>query len=211
MADYYFYKLTVDDGGAPCIQDGILSLAICKPMIRSSAEVGDVIFGFAANSLHPDNRLIYIAKITDRLDGTYYREPQYSSRADCIYEWRGETFHVRPRAQFHTVEKDHLTHDLGRGPSFPRARVLLSDDFRYFGGSLPEHYKKQFPAIGRAIRGLRQGHRVHHSSELIRELQGLLEETWLKKQPDVKPSQIPHDNISHRTGGCGIAKPKGCR
>jgi hypothetical protein len=58
---------------------------------------------------------------------------------------------------------------------------------------------------------LGQGHRVHHSPELIRELQGLLDETWRKKQPDVKPSQLPRGDISHRTGGCGIAKPKGCR
>jgi len=40
MARIYFYKLTTDDGGAPCVQDGLLSLAICKPMIRGTAEVG---------------------------------------------------------------------------------------------------------------------------------------------------------------------------
>jgi len=39
MPKIYFYKLTCDDGGAPCVQDGLLSLAICKPMIRSTAEV----------------------------------------------------------------------------------------------------------------------------------------------------------------------------
>jgi len=212
MASYYFYKLTVDDGGAPCVHDGMLSLAICKPMIRSSAQVGDVIFGFAAHSLHADNRLIYVAKITDRLSaGKYYKDPKYFSRADCIYEWWGETFHVRPGAQFHRVEKDHLTHDLGRGPRFPRANVLLSDDFRYFGGSLREHYKNQFPAVRRAITGLGQGHRLHHSPELIRELQGLLEDTWRKMPTDEKPSELPRDDISHRTGGCGIAKSKGCR
>lgn len=67
MPSIYFYKLTVDDGGAPCVEKGLLSLAICKPMIRSSAQIGDIIVGFAANSLHSDNRLIYIAEVTDKL------------------------------------------------------------------------------------------------------------------------------------------------
>jgi hypothetical protein len=37
MPKIYIYKLTSDDGGAPCVRDGILSLAICKPWIRSVA------------------------------------------------------------------------------------------------------------------------------------------------------------------------------
>jgi Nucleotide modification associated domain 2 len=51
MPAMYYYKLTNDDGGAPCVQGDLLSLAICKPMIRSTARPGDLIFGFAANSL----------------------------------------------------------------------------------------------------------------------------------------------------------------
>jgi Nucleotide modification associated domain 2 len=38
MTKVYIYKLTVDDGGAPCVQDEVLSLAICKPFIRSTAQ-----------------------------------------------------------------------------------------------------------------------------------------------------------------------------
>jgi Nucleotide modification associated domain 2 len=46
MSDIYFYKLTADNGGAPCVRHGLLSLAICKPMIRKTAEEGDLTFGF---------------------------------------------------------------------------------------------------------------------------------------------------------------------
>ena len=63
MARIYFYKLTADSGTAPCIQNGLLSLAICKPMVRSGANIDDFIFGFAANSLHRDNRWIYAARV----------------------------------------------------------------------------------------------------------------------------------------------------
>jgi hypothetical protein len=64
----YVYKLTTDDGGAPCIDGAdLLSLAICKPFIRTTARKGDLIFGFAGKRLDRDNRLIYIARVTDVL------------------------------------------------------------------------------------------------------------------------------------------------
>ena len=52
MSKIYIYKMTVDDGGAPCLRDGILSLAICKPAIRSAAEPGSLVLGFAGNELY---------------------------------------------------------------------------------------------------------------------------------------------------------------
>jgi Nucleotide modification associated domain 2 len=59
MNNTYFYKLTADNGGAPCVRYGLLSLAICKPMIRKTAKEGDLIFGLppavatARHSAHP--------------------------------------------------------------------------------------------------------------------------------------------------------------
>ncbi len=44
---FYLYKMTVDDGGAPCVQDGVLTLAICKPTIRRVAPEGSFSIGFA--------------------------------------------------------------------------------------------------------------------------------------------------------------------
>ncbi|SFN54073.1 Nmad2 family putative nucleotide modification protein [Dokdonella immobilis] len=45
MSRIYVYKLTNDDGGAPCVEDELLSLCICKPRIRSVAIEGDVLIG----------------------------------------------------------------------------------------------------------------------------------------------------------------------
>jgi hypothetical protein len=36
--DEYVYKITNDDGAAPCVYDGVLSLANCKPPPRIPAE-----------------------------------------------------------------------------------------------------------------------------------------------------------------------------
>jgi hypothetical protein len=72
MSKLYLYKMTTDNGGAPCVRDGKLSLAICKPSIRTSARCGDFILGFAGNALHKNNCLIYAAKVGRCVTGDEY-------------------------------------------------------------------------------------------------------------------------------------------
>ncbi|MBI3794775.1 MAG: hypothetical protein HY280_08615 [Nitrospinae bacterium] len=109
-----------------------MSLAICKPRIRSTAEIGDLIFGFGGVQL--ENRLIYIAQVSDKLrDGQYYREGQFSTRPDCIYRYEGGKYIAKNGRKFHTSSED-ISRDLGPPPDYKDANVLISNDFRYFGG-----------------------------------------------------------------------------
>lgn len=207
MARLYFYKLTTDDGGAPCVQDGLLSLAICKPMIRSTAAVDDLIFGFAANSLHRDNRLLYIARITDKAQhGTYYVDKRFGPRGDCIYERRGDRFVWRPGALHHGPHD--LVHDLGEPPVYPKANVLLSSDFRYFGAKGTAEYKTRHHAIKEAVEGLGQGHRVWHDEPLRLELLALKQQVWRadQNQQAGQPSSAPRCGVSHRGSSCGVVE-----
>jgi hypothetical protein len=207
MAKYYFYKLTVDDGGAPCVENALLSLAICKPYIRQTATIGDFVFGFAAKCLHTDNRLIYVASIANSLrNGDYYKTADFAGRRDCIYLWDNRMYRVKRDARFHG-SLAHLYHDLGTPPEYPRANVLISDDFRYFGGSLPENYKQQFPQLRQAIESLRQGHRVFHSARLRENLEILLRQTFGRYPRNLQnaPSQNLQRERSHRSEGCGVA------
>lgn len=132
MPKTFVYKLTADNGGAPCTTDDLLTLAICKPAIRSAAEPGDWVFGFGDNAgLH--NRLIYVAEVSGKLTrSAYYLIDVFSSRPDCIYK-RDDTRHLirRRRAVFHT-ESDKQR-DVGVFPDYRRANVILSTNFRYFG------------------------------------------------------------------------------
>jgi hypothetical protein len=115
------------------VERGLLSLAICKPKIRTRAEPGDVIFGFTANSLDPKNCLIYIAKLTDKAHhGEYFRLRKYARRRDCIFKMRGNRFEWKKGAVCHGP--DDLVHDLGSSPDYPKAEVLLSDDFDTLAG-----------------------------------------------------------------------------
>lgn len=180
MPNVYIYKLTSDDGGAPCVCNGTLSLAICKPAVRSSAAKGSIILGFAANSLYSDNTLVYAAKVTLRLeDGKYFTVPEFRGRPDRIYKRVNGRFEWRPDAMFHSPSD--VRHDLGLHPAYKRANVLISEgskNFRYFGGECGFNYKARFPVLKRLIENLTQGHRVNLSNELRLEVEELVDEVF---------------------------------
>lgn len=103
---FYLYKMTADNGGAPCVQEGLLTLAICEPSIRRVAPEGSVIIGFAGHCLsgdgYEDNSIVYAAVVSRRLaDGEYYSRRQYARRPDCIYRRAGKRFARKARAVFH--------------------------------------------------------------------------------------------------------------
>ncbi len=129
----YVYKLTCDNGGAPCISRNLLSLSICKPRIRKSAQTGDWILGFGAKShLELRGRLIYIAQITSvEENGEYYAREQYRRRPDCIYQRMPDGYKYVKGSRYHDPED--LEHDLGAKPYFERARTLMSKRYCYFG------------------------------------------------------------------------------
>ena len=85
MNHLYCYKMTWDTEFAPNPHCGVLTLATCKPTIRRCAKVGDWISGWAARTVHNNDRkpfafkeganLIYLAKITKKIPfDEYWRE-----------------------------------------------------------------------------------------------------------------------------------------
>ena len=207
MSKIYFYKLTSDDGGAPCVTGDLLSLAICKPMIRSSAEIGDLIFGFAADSLHKDNRLIYVACVTDKLcDGKYYKDYKYAKRSDCIYKFEDGRYFWKNGSLYHNPED--IKHDIGGYPEYPRANVLLSDDFRYFGKAASAEYKTKFSEVRGAVERLGQGHRVWHTLALYNEFLQMKEWVWetYEEKKIGEPTGKPSRSVCHRSKSCGVVK-----
>ncbi len=98
----YGYLIVSDDGFAPCYDDGLFTLACCKPDIRKSifknhidenGKVKDDVWVIAFR--HGDQyengeyetKLVYVAKITGVLNfEEYYDCADYQSRTDCIYK-----------------------------------------------------------------------------------------------------------------------------
>jgi hypothetical protein len=195
----YYYKLVADNGGAPCVKNNILSLAICKPNIRKKASVGDLVFGFAGNKLNRNNPLIYVARITAKLDGQiYYTCKKYVGREDRIYNFNGDAYQRRKKAKHHFDKKD-LARDLGHYPNYPRAKVLLSRDFRYFGAKSTDDYKRRFPEIQCAVERLGRGHRVKHPDKLRMELEALAGLIWrsTSKKKIGKPTSASTRGVCH--------------
>ncbi len=166
--DIYVYKLTCDNGGAPCIHDGLLSLSICKPRIRTSARAGDWVIGFGGKSVRElRDKVIYVAKISAvEPNGKYYMDGAYSNRPDCIYEAINSGYRYREGKQYHSAED--LTHDLGQAPGFDRAVSLLSNQFVYFGGA---DNRPSIDAVRDIYDGLPRDYRKNHPDDIRRRLE----------------------------------------
>ena len=201
----YIYKVRVDDGGAPCVDESLWSLAICKPAIRRTAQVGDVIYAFGTNGESPSNRLVCIAEVTETYSGQeYFKLSEFKHRGDCIYRVDGDgRFHIRDDAKFHS-QGFAISRDLGEHPEYKNARVLISTNFCYFGSSGTGKWKSSFPHLKELVENLGQGHRVNHVPELHDELQILKRDVWQEfgsgchGEPLHRPSGVEDDS----TEGC---------
>ncbi len=176
-----FYKMTSDEGGAPCVHKGLLSLAICKPGYRMKAGTGDWLFGFGGKRL--GERLIYVAEVTSVLrHGDYYRRLDFAERPDCIYEWyrnrRGALLSRKASARFHRGD-EWLEHDNGSFPSYDRACVLLSSNFRYLGREGTDAWKSLYPNLRHSIEGMGQSfYPWNETPEQKTELMALRKALW---------------------------------
>ncbi|HLI77810.1 MAG TPA: hypothetical protein VKV02_12760 [Acidobacteriaceae bacterium] len=212
----YLYKLTSDRGGAPCAPPPppgagpLLSLAICKPAIRRTAEPGDRILGLTSRVLeqrdgYPPVSIIYAAVVTDVLDATRYYGPRspHRHRPDCIYgydEATGELLHTG-RTGLH-ADPRHRRRDLGREGLYENARILLSDQFTYLGQEalvVPESLNR----LRELASALGQGHRVIPSGKdasLDRELATLFRRLG-KLETRFTPQEVHADAYDHPAPG----------
>lgn len=196
---------------------GTLTLAICKPAIRRTAQVGDVIFAFGTNDQDPPNRLVYIATVTKHLtDGAYYDTSKFQRRADCIYRrQKNGKLVLRKDAKFH-AQHDARPRDVGHPSKYKNARVLISTDFRYFGGAGTDQWKQHAPELKRLVERLKQGHRVQHLAKIRKQLCALKDRTWdeyaVKKigtplLAGCQPRNTPDDpTLEVNEGQCGYIK-----
>lgn len=96
MKKLYTYIITSDNGQSPCYDNGIFTLACCKPQIRRiilqnySKEVKNKTADIWLCGIQRDNKnpfVVFLAKIDDvlRLEEYYGDDILYSDRNDCHY------------------------------------------------------------------------------------------------------------------------------
>src|SRR5688572_13054765 len=124
MPRIFRYVVRYDAGTAPRPFDGVCSLAICKPAIRRSADVGDWIVGF--RSRRP-GEVVYAMQVTERVTfAEYWEDPRFEARKlgrrhppDNIYRPVGPN--ALAWVPNHVHEPESLSKDTGG------RYVLLSD------------------------------------------------------------------------------------
>ncbi len=201
----YYYILAVDDGFAPCVDNGILSLAICKPAIRRTADQGDWIIGISPKE--DEHKLVYAANVTRTIPGQkYYTQETFRQRGDRIYSFDGTRFTLRKRRKVHK-EADRKR-DVGKFPTYQNAVVLKSSrrSFWYYGDEARKIAPAKYPALNRRLNYLQQGHRVQHSPKVHKELLAIIK--WLSRQkpgvygkPRDPPSEVSHDSTCSKHHG----------
>jgi hypothetical protein len=192
----FLYKLRTDNGGAPAVYRGRLSLAICKPRIRSAAEVGDWIIGIAGKMLHPDSGLLYIAQVDEVLEnGKYYRDARFARRPDAVYEWRGSRLKLRVDPRFHGPE--HAEGDIGGAPEYAQARVLLSSKFRYYGNASSTWYASVSPLAHQMAQARGIGHKVDLTDEEYKAWKKVIRAAFRSPQIRTRPTQSTSEACRH--------------
>ena len=192
----YVYKLTTDNGGAPAVYRNKLSLAICKPKIRAVAQVGDWIVGVAGQGLLPSAPLVYLMQVTEvSEDGTYYASKSFKTRPDAVYEWKGNKLAWKPGAAFHGPE-DTLR-DVGVGPRYEVARVLLSNRYRYFGRAASPSYSAIAPRAHKMAQNIGRAYRVNHSDAVYDAWMKVIHSAFKKPQGRATPLEAKEEPCRH--------------
>ena len=152
MARIHSYVVRYDSGFAPNPFYSYCTLATCKPNIRRSADIGDWVVGSGSNNktLRRGGHLVYAMRVTEVMTFDEYGEdPRFEfkkpyrngsrkqSCGDNIYFRAAPDDAWQQRDSFHslhdgTLNPDHVTRDTGVN------RVLISNDFVYFGGKGPK-------------------------------------------------------------------------
>lgn len=151
MPSIYSYVVRYDSGFAPNPFYGYCTLATCKPTIRGGAKQLDWVVGCGSNDrrVRKGGRLVYAMRVTEVLSfEQYFHDPRFLAKrpfrrgsrkqscGDNIYHRDVATGEWRQLDSFHSTDDGkpnprHVERDTGID------RVLVSDDFVYFGGRGP--------------------------------------------------------------------------
>ena len=125
MNSIFKYVITHDEGKAPCVDNGLLTLCICKPKIRRVAVPGDWVIATGSKvRVSKTPKIVFAAKITKKISmETYALED--NKRSDSIYEFDGFSL-IHNGSSIHRDEKAQAADKSG-------INCLFSQKFWYFG------------------------------------------------------------------------------
>jgi hypothetical protein len=194
----YVYKMSHDSGTAPCVENGLLTLAICKPDIRRLVKVGDFVLGIGGQYIG-QGRVIYAAKVTGKMGPgeEYYRE--YPNREDAIYriDKKGLPRHRGGTYDHAVPEKYWIEHDVGR--KWEKAYAFLSTDYRYFGEAGERRFDYYSNALKWATVGWEKGQNpLTADKPVYPEICQFLQDLWSEPAVQNKPTHTKFQDLTYR-------------
>lgn len=157
----YAYRLVDDTGFAPCVDNGLFSLACCKGgQVRNGKNIKTGLryhVGKHKQEIPDDeiyilgiyrNRLLYYAKVTEVMDMTeYFSEKvkkELGKRKDHIYDVRDGALERNDATPY-----IHAKGDIRNAQDANGVFAILSREFTYFGRSAPEIPKELLAVLPR--------------------------------------------------------------
>lgn len=145
----YSYVITRDFGFAPNPFYNICTLATCKPDIRRTAEVGDIIVGIGSGAKKSKfkNKIIYVMKVQEKLTyDQYWNDQRFQCKkpymngskkqmyGDNIYHTDLISNTIIQEDSHHSLENGVTNWD-NYNRDVPGKYVLISDEFWYWGSN----------------------------------------------------------------------------
>ena len=136
------YCIPYDDGAAPNPYWGVCTLAICKPAIRRTAQVGDWVVGTGSKQSpigDISGMVVYAMRVSQTLTMAEYDVLTRRTLTQKVPVWTHRDHRRRLGDSIYDFETDPPTQRLGVHPEGYRStdlsglKVLLSDHFYYFG------------------------------------------------------------------------------
>jgi hypothetical protein len=155
----FSYVVKYDIGFAPNPFHGWCTLATCKPGIRAKAEVDDWLMGTGSKSKGLQGKVVFAMRVTKILTfDEYWKDPNFNCKkpkfcGSLKQAYGDNVYHLAPSGWIQ-ADSRHSFSDGSPNPGHVSRdtsanRVLISNDYVYFGSSGPE-----FPPSLRPINSL---------------------------------------------------------
>ncbi len=182
----YSYVVARDYGFAPNPFHGTCTLATCKPEIRKTAQVGDLIIGTGSKTLERRGYLVFAMKVSEHMTfDKYWTDRRFRQKrpnlrgswkqayGDNIYNWDKDRDCWRQEDSHHS--KSDGTPNLKNIRNDTRVdRVLVGRHFAYWGGEGPKIPLKIRKLGDLDICHSGRGHRCNFSEEQVQHFCGWL-------------------------------------
>lgn len=141
----YSYVVARDYGFAPNPFHGFCTLATCKKVIRRVAAVGDWVVGTGSARYHRTGQLIFAMRVSETLTfDAYWADDRFALKRPDLTGSRmrafGDNIYRHEGDEWRQLDSHHslpggIVNDLNLADDTETDRVLVAEDFAYFGAN----------------------------------------------------------------------------